>query len=136
MGRCYVHAEPLTYTGAMCPVCASEAPSSDEQTIARLRQALAVATHRPHDRNGPPDPPSGWPTCSGCGAIIDPSSAVGTEAQAPVSPIGDTVREYSAAPSLDVERLSEALGPWDGNFTRVHRAELPTILARLSEKAP
>jgi hypothetical protein len=40
---------------------------------ARLLTALRVADHRDeHDTNGPEEPMSGWPTCSVCGAILDP----------------------------------------------------------------
>lgn len=38
------------------------------ETIDRLTTALRVATHEPHDQSGPPA--EGFPTCSGCGAIL------------------------------------------------------------------
>jgi hypothetical protein len=41
----------------------------DGEVKNRLTQALRVATHTPHDQDGTPDPDSGFPVCSVCGAI-------------------------------------------------------------------
>jgi hypothetical protein len=48
-----------------------------DETIERLTTALKVATHAPHDRNGPMDEASGFPTCAGCGGIITHSERFG-----------------------------------------------------------
>lgn len=42
----------------------------DGEVINRLTRALRVATHKPHDKSGPSDPDSGFPTCSECSAIL------------------------------------------------------------------
>jgi hypothetical protein len=53
---------------------------ADGRTIERLKRALTVAHHRPHDNLGPPDPDYGFPTCSGCEAILtEPDAALASE---------------------------------------------------------
>ena len=53
---------------------------ADGRTIERLKRALTVAHHRPHDNLGPADPDSGFPTCSGCEAILtEPDAALASE---------------------------------------------------------
>ena len=51
----------------------------DGNVINRLRQALRVATHSPHDTAGTPDPDSGFPTCSDCGAILTGGESAGED---------------------------------------------------------
>jgi hypothetical protein len=66
----------------------------DGEVINRLTQALRVANHKPHDRDGEPDPESGFPTCSECGAIL-------TAATPP-------------AEGLDATWVQSVIDRWDG----------------------
>lgn len=63
---------------------------ADAHAIERLKRALRVAAHKPHDQAGEPDPESGFPVCSVCGAI---------QTQAPAADAG-----------LDVVALLRRLG--------------------------
>ena len=45
----------------------------------RLATARRVSAHTPHDRNGPPDKASEFPTCSECGAILTEQPALDVE---------------------------------------------------------
>ena len=79
---------------------AADTARPDPRTIERLTRALGVANHSPHDRDGEPNPESGFPTCSGCGAILtaaDTARPVGQNVQDVQDALDEAWREAEAA---------------------------------------